>query len=145
MSLRDKKQLACAINFRDVLLSIAFAYHGWICSEAFSCVLRIPSYYLKLSLHRFLGFPLGLLPVTSPSYVHLLRQSVTINFLHSHLSPSLLLHNIHNCFLSKRSPHTSSILTLSSLVTPSTLLRNIISHACILLSCLLCIVHVSHP
>ena len=105
------------------------------------------NYYLKVKIVTSLPpWSYSGSPFCHFFFVHLLHQSVTNHFLQSYLPPSLLLlYNIHYHFLSNTSPHVFQSLTLSSLVTPSTLLRNIISHACILHLCLLCIVHVSHP
>ena len=90
------------------------------------------NYYFKLSLHCFLGLPLGLLPVTSPSYTCFTNP---LPFISSILTFHLLYYffTISITVSCPRDLSTYSFLILSSLVTPSTLLRNIISHACILL------------
>ena len=82
------------------------------------------NYYLKLSL--LIGLPLGLLPVTSPSYTCFTNRPPFIS--------SILSFHLHCCCfaisITASCPRdlTSSFLTLSSLVTTSTLLRSIISH-----------------
>ena len=74
--------------------------------------------------------------------MHSLHHTHRSPFILSILPSTLLLHHVHYYhFLSKGLHHI--FLTLSSLVTSSTL-KNIISHACILLLCFLCMV-VLHP
>ena len=100
-------------------------------------------YKLKLSIQRFLGL-LGLLPVTSSLYTCLtslspsMPSSFSFHALFFFQATSITASCFNLCL-------TSSFLTLSSLVTPSALLKYLISVACSLLICHFCIVQVTHP
>ena len=74
-------------------------------------------------------------------YTHLLYHLLVCHFFHL---PQplylLLLHSQYHCLLSQ---YRSDVLIPSSIVTPSTLLRHLISKACTSLLCLSSRVHVS--
>ena len=135
-----------------------------LCSRSPLCVLHhmfriyiqcylVPRYIIHIAKHTeslktvFQLLPqssLGLFLATSSLYIY---PPSCVFHLFQLLLPSFLLicltiSIISSCFSASL---TSTFLTLSSLVTPSTLLRYAISVVCSLLSCLIITVHISQP